>query len=105
VALESFKYGVPVVAARIGGLKEIICDGQNGLLFDANNPHALADALLQLGAENQALRAQQFREAALTSLQLYKPELIAARIESAILLAIADLQTAKHGAKLLKPAL
>lgn len=103
VALEGFRYGVPVLAARVGGLTEIINDGSNGVLFDAGNPDALADALLQLGAETQALRAQQIRDAAYASLQLYAPELIAARMESALLLAIADIQAENRGLKLTVP--
>lgn len=103
VALESFRYGVPVLAARVGGLKEIIFDGNNGLLFDANNPHALADTLLQLAAPSQQQLAQKIREAAYTSLQLYKPELIAGKIEAALLQAIVDVQSANHARKLLDP--
>ena len=103
VALESFKYGVPVLAARVGGLKEIIVDGNNGLLFEANSPQAIADALMQLGSENQQMLAQRIRDAAYSSLQMYKPDLIAARIEAALVQAIVDVQSANEAEKLLQP--
>lgn len=103
VALESFRYGVPVMAARVGGLKEIISDGENGLLFDANNPHALADSLMQLSESNQQYLSQKIREAAYTSLELYKPELIAAKIESTLLHAVADAQSVNQPQNMLAP--
>jgi glycosyltransferase involved in cell wall biosynthesis len=37
--------GVPVVAARIGGIPELIDDGVNGVLYDAHSVSSLADAL------------------------------------------------------------
>lgn len=102
VALESFRYGVPVAAARVGGLKEIITDGANGLLFDADNPHALAEALLKLASTDQQM-TQQIREAAFASLELYKPELIAAKVESALVQAIVDVRSANQSRKILAP--
>jgi hypothetical protein len=43
-ALLAMAYGVPVVASRIGGLPEIIEDGQTGVLTD-NDPSAIAEAI------------------------------------------------------------
>lgn len=40
-ALESFKYGKPVIASRIGSLPELVKDGVNGLLFEPGNVDAL----------------------------------------------------------------
>lgn len=45
---EFFAFGVPVVAARINVLPEMVEDGVNGLLFPAGNAGELAAALLKL---------------------------------------------------------
>lgn len=37
VILESFSYDVPVISSDLGGAKELVCDGFNGLVFQANN--------------------------------------------------------------------
>lgn len=45
VAAESILSGVPVIAARRGGLPEVITDGGNGLLFNPDSSGELADCL------------------------------------------------------------
>lgn len=42
VAIEAMGHGLPVIAAKIGGLPEIIEDGVTGLLFEPSNPEDLA---------------------------------------------------------------
>lgn len=37
VILEAFSCGVPVIASRIGGLPEIVRDGQSGMTFECGN--------------------------------------------------------------------
>lgn len=48
VLLEAMAAGVPVVAADVGGVPEVIHHGSNGLLVPGENPAALADALRKL---------------------------------------------------------
>jgi glycosyltransferase involved in cell wall biosynthesis len=55
VALEAMACGVPVVATAVGGLKEIIQDGESGLLVPPGDVPALAQALVTL-LTNEALR-------------------------------------------------
>lgn len=48
VVLEAMNLGVPVIAARIGGLPEMVSDGVTGLLFTAGNSNDLARQMLHL---------------------------------------------------------
>jgi glycosyltransferase involved in cell wall biosynthesis len=42
VILEAMAMGLPIIASRIGGLPEIVQDGQTGLLFEPGNSEDLA---------------------------------------------------------------
>jgi len=48
VIIEAQAVGVPVVASRVGGIVDIIRDGENGLLVFPEDPHSIADAILKL---------------------------------------------------------
>jgi glycosyltransferase involved in cell wall biosynthesis len=48
VLLEAMACGLPVVACAVGGCRELIDDGRNGMLVPARQPGALAAALLLL---------------------------------------------------------
>src|SRR5439155_15491353 len=45
---EAFMAGVPVVGARMGGIAELVRDGENGLLYEATSAAELAAALSTL---------------------------------------------------------
>lgn len=45
VALEAMSSGVPVIGSRSGGIKEVIKDGENGLLVDEKNAAQLKKAI------------------------------------------------------------
>jgi len=47
-ALEAMAAGVPVIASRVGGLAEMLTDGETALLVPPGDPEALAAALSRL---------------------------------------------------------
>ena len=51
VILEALALGKPVVATRVGGIPEVIEDGETGLLVAPGDPSALADAVSALLAD------------------------------------------------------
>jgi len=56
-ALEAMAAGRPVVASRVGGLAEVVVEGESGLLTAAGEPQPLAAALAAL-ADDPGLRAR-----------------------------------------------
>ncbi len=60
--LEAMAVGRPVVASRVGGLREIIRDGENGFLVTPGSTREIVDRVLQL-AGDPVLREKFSREA------------------------------------------
>jgi glycosyltransferase involved in cell wall biosynthesis len=54
VTVETMQLGRPVIGARSGGTKELIRDGETGLLFEVANPNDLARKIRHL-YENREL--------------------------------------------------
>lgn len=59
VIYESFQAGVPVIASRIGGVGELVRDGENGFLVAPGDESALEDALKRFLASREAFRAKE----------------------------------------------
>lgn len=88
--LEACASGLPIVATDVGGNREIVADGGNGLLVPAARPDALADALAALlrdparaAAMGRVGRAWALREASIETMAaryetLYRGEAAAA---------------------------
>jgi len=55
VALEALATGKPVVATRVGGLVDVVKDGETGLLVQDRDSSALSEAIVSL-ADDQDLR-------------------------------------------------
>ncbi|MFY9609534.1 MAG: glycosyltransferase family 4 protein [Blastocatellia bacterium] len=69
VCLEALTAGRPVIAARAGGLAELIDDGENGLLFDPGDDSMLTSKL-KLVLNDSALRKRISANARLTAATL-----------------------------------
>jgi glycosyltransferase involved in cell wall biosynthesis len=46
--LEAMQAKVPIVATRVGGIPDVLSDGQAGILVDPKNPKALSEALFRI---------------------------------------------------------
>jgi glycosyltransferase involved in cell wall biosynthesis len=53
VAIEAMAIGLPVILPKSGGIQEILRGGEGGLLYEALNHEALAQAMGQLAANRQ----------------------------------------------------
>jgi glycosyltransferase involved in cell wall biosynthesis len=62
VLLEAMAAGCPVIAARAGGITDIVTDGVNGCLFDPNDPAGLTSATRRM-LDSAALREELHRNA------------------------------------------
>ncbi len=57
VIYESFRAGVPVVAADIGGVGELVRDGDNGYLFRPGDEEGLRSAVRRIATEEHDFRS------------------------------------------------
>jgi glycosyltransferase involved in cell wall biosynthesis len=51
VALEAMAAAKPLIASRVGGLPELVRDGENGVLVAEKDSRALADAIVVLAGD------------------------------------------------------
>lgn len=81
VALEAMERGRPVVASAVGGLPEIVADGETGLVVPAGDAEALGEAIVEL-AGNLPRAATMGRAGRERALAEFPPERCAERIEA-----------------------
>ena len=79
VVMEAMVAGVPVIATRVGGIPDIVADGQSGLLVPPGDVQALGQAMHQL-LSNPDLR-QQMSVAARQRVTAFQSQSVVARIE------------------------
>lgn len=57
VIVEAFACGTPVIASRIGVIRDLVRDGETGLLFEPGNPRDLANKLAWAQAHPEQMEA------------------------------------------------
>lgn len=79
VVMEAMVAGVPVIASRVGGIPDIVADGETGLLVPPGDPMALRQAMQRLLAD-PALH-QQMSGAARQRVTAFQAHTVVSRIE------------------------
>lgn len=79
-AVEALSVGVPMVATAVGGVPEVVHDGENGLLVPPGDPEALAAAIRRV-LEEPGLRAR-LAAGAKPSVEAISSEAIYGRLEA-----------------------
>jgi len=84
VIVEALCRGRPVLAAAVGGIRDIVRDGENGILVPPGDTHALADALVRLLSD--PVEAERLAAGARPSVEpwLATPEEYALRVRSLV---------------------
>jgi mannosylfructose-phosphate synthase len=77
-ALEAMACGTPVVASKLGGIREVITHGKNGLLVDPTNANEFANAIIML-LQNKKLLSSMELEARKSVQDCYSWDAIARR--------------------------
>ncbi len=78
-AVQAMHAGLPVVGTRGGGLEEIILDDTTGILVEAENPRAIAAAVLRL-AKDPALRNAMGERGRCRAQEEFSPQRMAAAL-------------------------
>ena len=84
--VEALAVGTPVIATAVGGVPEIVRDGQNGLLVPACDVAALSAAIERF-ASDAGLR-ERLAAAAAPSVESYAPGILLARVETELVRAV-----------------
>src|SRR5579863_369580 len=79
-ALLAMAHGTPVVASRVGGLPEVVADGETGWLVPPESPTALAEALT--GAASDTERMRRFGTAARKRVEAFSSDTMVTRTEA-----------------------
>ena len=78
--LEAMAIGLPAVATKVGGVPEIIRNGENGILINPGNPFELAKAILYM-LENRRKAERMGYKAAMFISEKFRPEVVIKTLE------------------------
>jgi glycosyltransferase involved in cell wall biosynthesis len=81
--VEALAVGTPAIATRVGGVPEVLVDGENGLLVEPGDVAALSGAIRRFFADG-ALAAR-LRAAAAPSIAAYAPAAVYGRLEQILI--------------------
>jgi len=79
--IEAMACGKPVVAARVGGIPEVISDGVDGVLVPSRAPEAIADAVEKL-ARDRAFRGRIGEAARTAAVKKYSFDVLRQKTEN-----------------------
>ncbi|RYG40636.1 MAG: glycosyltransferase, partial [Chitinophagaceae bacterium] len=79
VVAESFYCRTPVVAYEVGGIKDLVENGENGWLIEQGNEHAFADKMMGVLKMDTIMKASVTDAAYKTVTQNFRNEVIALR--------------------------
>ncbi len=80
VVIEAMASGVPVIVSNCGGMKDIVKDGSNGLIFDVGDARQLAEKIRLLISDNK-LRAKLVKSGKETVMENYTIEKVVDKLE------------------------
>ena len=83
VAAEAMMMSKPVVATRVGGLPEVVLDGETGLLVDPGSPDALAGAIQKL-MDSPSLRKEMGNAGRKHALAMFTRDQYIAQVEDVV---------------------
>lgn len=89
--IEALSVGTPVLASNVGGIPELIDDGETGLLLPPNNVDALASAIVSL-IDDPGRRARMAARARRVSASRFDEALMVARSAAALRAAAARIE-------------
>ncbi len=84
VLVEAFCRGRGVVASRVGGIRDLVTDGDSGLLVEPGSTEALADALVRVLTDPELAARLGEGAAAAAGAWLQTPEQYAERIRALV---------------------
>ncbi|MDA0748409.1 MAG: glycosyltransferase family 4 protein [bacterium] len=85
--IEALAFGIPVVGSAMGGILELVRDGETGFLVDPRDVPALSERITRL-VENRGLRCQMGKAARQDAVAYHNAEDVAQRIQNILLDAI-----------------